>query len=471
MRGAFRLFARLIATVAILCIVSGHAAFSAATAMDWSSVVQQALPAIVNISVETLSQDPSTGAVRRNRDLGTGFFISDDGLILTNRHVVQGAYRIVVRTADGIQRQARLIGAGKFIDLAVLKLNTDQATPFLKFAQNDAVRVGDPLLVVGNPLGLGTSVSSGIVSALDRNLMNSPFDDYIQTDAAINHGNSGGPVLDRDGNVVGVATILVTEAAGQGSNGLGFAIPAREASQVVSRLVDPQSTPIGWIGVHLQDVGPDLVLSLGLSGPPTGAVVTQIDPGSPAEHAGLQTGDVILRFGDTTAVNARALMWEIVTSGVNQQEPTVIERQGKTMTVSVMVREWPNLRMPRDELLANPALAEAAQSPDLGLVVSPITPAAQQLYGISATQGVVVVGVNPASEAASVGVGVGDVIVKVQDTPVATPDDVFRRLLELQKTRRFVTLLVMRKSTSRWIAVYTGSSINQVGTEATAASP
>lgn len=159
MIGPFRLLARLIAAVAILCIVSGHAAFSAATAMDWSSVVQQALPAIVNISVETLSQDPSTGAVHRNRDLGTGFFISDDGLILTNRHVVQGAYRIVVRTADGIQRQARLIGAGKFIDLAVLKLNTDQATPFLKFAQNDAVRVGDPLLVVGNPLGLGTSVS------------------------------------------------------------------------------------------------------------------------------------------------------------------------------------------------------------------------------------------------------------------------------------------------------------------------
>ena len=134
--------------------------------MDWSGVVEQALPAIVNISVETLSQDPSTGAVRRNRDLGTGFFISDDGLILTNRHAwLRARVGLWCETADGIQRQARLIGAGKLIDLAVLKLNTDQATPSLKFAQNDAVQVGDPLLVVGNPLGLGTSVSCRASSA------------------------------------------------------------------------------------------------------------------------------------------------------------------------------------------------------------------------------------------------------------------------------------------------------------------
>ena len=190
--------------------------------------------------------------------------------------------------------------------------------------------------------------------------MNSPFDDYIQTDAAINHGNSGG----RSSIATGMSWASDDpgeEAAGQGSNGLGFAIPAREASQVVRRLVS--AIDADWLDRRSPaGCGAGSGAFVGLSGPPTGAVVTQIDLGSPAEHAGLQTGDVILRFGDTTAVDARALMWEIVTSGVNQQEPAVIERQGKTMTVSVMVWEWPNLRMPRDELLANPALAEAAQS-------------------------------------------------------------------------------------------------------------
>ena len=153
------------------------------------------------------------------------------------------------------------------------------------------------------------------------------------------------------------------------------------------------------------------------------------------------------------------------------EEPIAVERQGQTITASVTVTEWPNLRMPMHELLADPALAQAAQSPDLGLVLSPITPAVQQLYGIKAKEGVVVVGVNPASEAASNGIAAGDVIVKVQDSLVTTPDDVLEHVKEVQKTKRFVTLLVTRKSISRWIPVYTGSSINQVGTAATASSP
>ncbi len=222
--------------------------------MDWSEVVEKVLPAVVNISVETLAT--KDGAQQRQREVGTGFLIDPSGTIVTNKHVIAGAFRITVTLADRTQWDAKLLAAARMVDLAVLKIDTGRTLPFLKFADSDRAKVGDPVIVIGNPLGLGTSASSGIISALHRDLMNTPFDNYIQTDAAINHGNSGGPVLDRDGDVLGVATILVTTAAGEGSNGLGFALAGSDTETPSATCCIRNSGTIGWIGAHLQDLTP-----------------------------------------------------------------------------------------------------------------------------------------------------------------------------------------------------------------------
>ena len=231
----------VLAVVAALSGVPRTAAYAAATPMDWSSVIKQAVPAVVDISVETLAT--RNGVQQRERAAGTGFLTDPDGTIVTNRHVIEGAFRILVTMSDGSQYEAKLIGAGAVLDIAVLKIEAGHPLPSLAFADSRKAEIGEPLVVIGNPLGLGISVSSGIVSAVHRDLMNTPVDDYIQTDAAINHGNSGGPVLDRDGKVLAVATILVTSSEGQGSQGLGFAIASNEASRTVKHLIDASSAP------------------------------------------------------------------------------------------------------------------------------------------------------------------------------------------------------------------------------------
>ena len=206
--------------------------------MDWSEVIQKVLPAVVNISVETLTT--KDGTEQRQREVGTGFLVDSSGTIVTNKHVIAGAFRIRVTLADHSQWDAKLLAAARTVDLAVLKIDTGHPTPFLKFADSDNAKVGDPVIVIGNPLGLGTSASAGIVSALHRDLMNTPFDNYIQTDAAINHGYSGGPVLYWNGDVLGVATILVTNSDGEGSNGLGFALAGSDTEHAVQHLLHPE---------------------------------------------------------------------------------------------------------------------------------------------------------------------------------------------------------------------------------------
>ena len=219
------------------------------------------------------------------------------GIIVTNKHVIAGAFRITVTLSDRSQWNGTLIGAAGLIDIAVVKIDVGHPLPYLKFADSDKAEVGDAVILIGNPLGLGTSVTSGIISAVHRSLMNSPIDDYIQTDAALNHGNSGGPMIDTDGNVVGVDTILVTNGAGEGSNGLGFAIASKSAEYVLRHFLNPDSVRIGWIGIHVQDVTPSLQHAFNLP-QAAGFLVTDTDNDSPAARAGLKFGDVITRYGD-----------------------------------------------------------------------------------------------------------------------------------------------------------------------------
>lgn len=441
-----------------------------ATAMDWSNVLRSVLPAVVNISVETLAKDPKTGEISRHRQLGSGFLIDPNGTILTNRHVVEGAFRITVITNDRKGWQAIPIAAAKMIDLAVLRINTGHAMPYLKFAGSDAAQIGDPLLVIGNPAGLGTSVSAGIVSALNRNLMNTPFDDYIQTDAAINHGNSGGPVVDRNGRVIGIATVLITANGAEGSNGLGFAIPASDASYAMRHLLDPIAAPVGWIGVHLQDVSHNLARSFNLN-QAEGFLITEVDSGSPAETAGLYPGDVVLRFNGDTPTDSRALMRDLVLTPLGARVTLTVETKGVARDVRMTVKAWPELHETMAELTSPPDLVAAARPPDLGLVYSSLTPAARRLYNVTEHDGVLVVGVDSASQAYSEGIVAGDVVEQVEDTPVHTPHEVGHAVQSAARADDFVAFLVKGKAGTRWIALYAGRRATPIASAAPSPSP
>ncbi len=450
-------FAVACAVLGIIAAVGGvprTPAYAAATPMDWSSVLRQALPAVVDISVETLAA--RNGAQQRERAVGTGFLVDPNGTIVTNRHVIEGAFRIIVTMSDGSQYQANLIGAGAVLDLAVLKIDAGHPLPFLSFADSRKAEIGEPLIVIGNPLGLGTSVSSGIVSAVHRDLMNTPVDDYIQTDAAINHGNSGGPVLDRDGKVLAVATILVTNGTGQGSQGLGFAIAANEAFLTVKHLLDPSSAPLGWIGVHLQDVSPALKSAFELQHL-GGYLVTGIDPGSPAEQAGLLSGDVITRFDDSRPANSSELMMDVIQTPLGTRVPVAFERHGKPMQAEVTVAPWTQVDRGEAELMHTMAEAQAAGTPELGVILAPITDLARRLYNITTDKGVVVAAVDPASDAFTQGIVPGDVVEKVQDQVVTSPDQAMSAAKQAMARDRFIALLVASKNGStRWVPIYSG---------------
>lgn len=441
---------------------------AAATPMDWSEVIERVLPAVVNISVQTLTT--KDGTEQRQREVGTGFLIDSSGTIVTNKHVIAGAFRITVSLADHSQWEAKLLAAARSVDLAVLKIDTGHPLPFLKFADSDTAKVGDPLIVIGNPLGLGTSVSSGIVSALNRDLMNTPFDNYIQTDAAINHGNSGGPVLDRNGNVLGVATILVTNSEGEGSNGLGFALAGSDTEHAIQHLLHPDSGTIGWIGAHLQDLTPPLEQAFH-TGQLAGVLVTQVEDDSPADNAGLQTGDVMVLFGHYVPTSSHELMRQIFLTPAGQDVPIKVWRDGKILDLDVIVADWPKLEEPEGAVMSTVESAALAQAPDFGLILAPLTEASRRYYKISADHGVVVAAVDPASEAFASGIAPGFVILEVEGKPVSNPGEVSRAVEEARAKEQFVDLLVSGKDTTRWVALYSGHAPESDAVKAIAAAP
>ena len=217
--------------------------------------------------------------------------IDPSGIIVTNRHVIEGARDIIVGFQDGRRAMGKLLASGGEADIALLKISADKPLPVLKFGDSDSLRVGDPVLVIGNPLGIGISVSSGIVSALNRDIKDGPYDDFIQTDAALNHGNSGGPLVNTAGEVVGVNTALYSDISNGGSIGLGFAITAKDTQFIVDRLLRYGQVRAGWLGAVLQDVTPIIAEAMSLPSS-DGAIVDRIDAGTPASKVGLREGDV-----------------------------------------------------------------------------------------------------------------------------------------------------------------------------------
>jgi len=378
---------------------------------------------------------------------GSGFFISADGYAVTNNHVVDKAESVEVTTDDGKTHHAKVIGSDQRTDLALIKVEDGDNFPYVRLA-DQAPRIGDWVLAVGNPFGLGGTVTAGIVSARGRDIGAGPYDDFIQIDAPVNKGNSGGPTFDVDGNVIGVNTAIFSPSGG--SVGIAFAIPAETVKTVVGQLKDHGKVTRGWIGVQIQPVTADIADSLGLK-QARGALVAEPQDGSPAAKAGIKSGDVITSLNGEAVPDARTLARRI--SGMAPSTPVKIGvvRDGKEQELSMTLGELPKERLARAE---GRDRESQGNLPRLGMSLAP----AANVSG-AGTAGVVITDVDPDGAAAAHGFKTGDVILDVGGKAVSAPADV-RRALSDAKTegKRTVLMRVKSEQGTRFVAVPVGNA-------------
>jgi serine protease Do len=378
---------------------------------------------------------------------GSGFFISADGYAVTNNHVVDHAQSVQVTTDDGTIYTAKVVGTDPKTDLALIKVEGKKDFPFVKFSDQKP-RIGDWVVAVGNPFGLGGTVTAGIVSASGRDIGNGPYDDFIQIDAPINKGNSGGPAFDMNGNVIGVNTAIFSPSGG--SVGIGFDIPASTAKLVVAQLKDKGAVTRGWLGVQVQPVTADIADSLGLK-EARGAIVDTPQDGSPAAKAGIEAGDVITAVNGTAVKDSRDLARTIATLAPGTSVKLDVFHKGDSKTVTLALGELPNQRQAKaDEGKADEGKAQSnAGTPRLGLALAP----AGDVQG-AGQKGVVVTEVDPEGPAAQRGIQTGDVILNVGGKPVTNVGDVRSELAQAKSSgKRSVLLQVKGADATRFVAV------------------
>jgi len=391
--------------------------------------------------------------------LGSGFIVRDNGYIVTNYHVIEGAEQITVVLHDNTSLEAKLIGRDDKTDLAVLKVETDKKLPFVEFGDSDRMRVGDWVLAIGNPFGLGGTVTAGIISARSREINAGPYDDFLQTDAAINRGNSGGPMFNMDGQVIGINTAIYSPSGG--SVGIGFAIPSSLAHSVVDQIIQFGRTKRGWLGVRIQSVTPEIAESLGLQ-KPEGALVAGVTDGGPGAKAGIETGDVILQFDGKPITESRRLPRVVADTPVDKQVTVTVWRKGARKDLPVTLGELEAAEA--SGLLASntPDSRTDTNKPQelgsLGVTLSAITDALKKQYSLSDDQkGVVVTAVTSGSPAAEKGLKAGDVIVEVGQAEVSSPGDVAKKITEAREGgRKSVLLLVESGGDLRFVALPVG---------------
>jgi serine protease Do len=393
---------------------------------------------------------PDGDGAQRSSALGSGFVISNDGFIVTNNHVIEGADEILIEFFSGDELPAELIGTDPNTDIAVLKVEADDL-PFVEFGDSNGPgsRVGDWVMAMGNPLGQGFSVSAGIVSARNRALSGT-YDDYIQTDAAINRGNSGGPLFNMDGNVIGVNTAILSPNGG--SIGIGFAMSSAVVTNVVDQLIEFGETRRGWLGVRIQDVTPDMVDAIEGLDMARGALVTDV-PAGPAEDAGMLSGDVIMVFDGIEIEDTRELVRIVGNSPVGKEVPVEVLREGGTESLTVVLG-----RRETSEAVAFPASTE--QEPDseeadvLGLTLSQITPELTEQFSLDLEEGLVITGINADSEAASKGLLEGDVITEANRNAITNVGDLEAQIeAATEAGRKSILLLVRRGGDPRFVAL------------------
>ena len=393
-------------------------------------------------------QNPERGP-RRSQALGSGFVISEDGYIVTNNHVIEGADEINIEFREGFELEAEIIGTDPNTDIALLKVEAPEPLDFVSFGDSETMRVGDWVMAMGNPLGQGFSVSVGVVSAQGRALSGT-YDDYIQTDAAINRGNSGGPLFNMAGEVIGVNTAILSPTGG--SIGIGFAMSSSVVTNVIDQLQEFGETRRGWLGVRIQDVDADIAEGFGLD-EARGALVTDVPPG-PALDGGVEVGDVILTFDGEDVDDTRELVRIVGESSVGETVRVVVFRDGETETLRITLA-----RRETAEGLApdtDPAAPQPQPSSEiLGMELVPLTDELRgQLDAMNVSGGLVIEAVDPASDAAAKGLQPGDVIAEVAQQPI--PDlDAFRTRIDAARDagQESVLLLIRRAGSPRFVAL------------------
>jgi len=381
------------------------------------------------------------------RSLGSGFIIDAAGLVVTNHHVIGNADQIEVTLEDGRVFPATVRGSDKRTDLALLEIHANEPLPFVLFGNSDLARVGDWVIAIGNPFGLGGTTTSGIVSARGRDINNGPYVDYIQIDASINRGNSGGPLFNNAGEVIGVNTAIFSPNGG--SVGIGFAIPASLVENVVSQLRDHGQVTRAWLGVEIQAVGPEIADSLGLD-EPRGALVSRISPDSPAARSDLRTGDVIVSLNNEPVKRMRHLPRLVARTPAGQSISLGVWRSGQEMIVTATLEPLRGSRQAYNQ-------QEQEPTRKLGLRLSMLDEANRQRLGENRS-GVLIQDVAPRSPAAHKGLRPGDIILKVGENSVGTPEDVLNQvdLARTDKQNKTILLLVERNGDQRYVAVKVG---------------
>ncbi|GAB4525900.1 MAG: DegQ family serine endoprotease [Roseibium sp.] len=381
---------------------------------------------------------------RRVQSLGSGFVIDGtEGIIITNNHVIEGADEITANFNDGTKLKAEIIGTDEKTDLAVLKVEPETPLKAVDFGDSDAIRVGDWVMAIGNPFGLGGTVTVGIVSARNRDINSGPYDNFIQTDASINRGNSGGPLFDMEGNVIGINTAIISPSGG--SIGIGFAIPAKTATRVIAQLREFGETRRGWLGVRIQEVTDEIAESLGMD-EAMGALVAGVTEEGPAAKAKIEPGDVIVKFDGREVEAMRELPRMVAETAIGKDVEVVVLRKGEEVTISVTLErlEENEVEEAAAETDSEPQDKPAEKSEVLGMTLAVLDDALRQQFSIEEdVTGVVVTEVESGSSAEEKRVMAGDVIKEVAQEPVETPADVEAQIRKLKEDGRRSALLLL----------------------------
>jgi serine protease Do len=388
--------------------------------------------------------------------LGSGFIIDPSGYVVTNNHVVGDAAKVQVILQDKTKYTAKIVGRDPKTDLAVLKIKADKPLPYVAFGDSSAAQVGDWVMAVGNPFGLGGTVTTGIISARGRDINEGPYDDFLQIDAPINRGNSGGPTFNLDGQVIGINTAIYSPNGG--SVGIGFAIPSNVAKTIVAQLEEHGKISRGWLGVQIQKVTPAIAASLGLDGD-HGALVAVVTPNSPGAKAGLKQGDVILSFDGNKINDLHDLPRLVAAVAPNSAATVTVWRDGQTTELQAKLGTLPdNNRIASAN--SSPGEEQSAQATAAGMHFAPLTnDLRRELHVAKGIDGVVVTKVDGGSAAEDVGLTEGDVVVAINQQPVHTPEEAAAKLEQAAKSPKKTALLLLnRHGVTQYVGMSLGSN-------------
>jgi serine protease Do len=394
---------------------------------------------------------------RKAVSMGSGFIIDKGGIIVTNNHVIDGAKKITVKLPDGRSFDATLIGADAATDVAVLRVKSDKALPIVEFGDDRQLRVGDWVVAVGNPFGLSNSVTAGIVSSIGRDIGSGPYTDFIQIDAPINRGNSGGPTFDLRGQVIGMNSMIYSPSGG--SVGIGFAIPASTIHDVIAQLEAHGHVSRGWLGVEIQSITPEIATSLGMK-EPKGAIISSVVPDGPAAKAGLRQGDIVLAVDGKQVEDNRDLSRRVAALSAGSTASFTVNRDGKVSTITAKIAPRKEEKVASNDGGEAAPGAVGATGEAMGLGLAAVTAETRRNFNLddSAT-GVLITKVDPDSDAADKGLQPGDVVMSVSNHSVHTPQEIQKSVAEARgQGRKSVLLLVATSNGSRFIAVDIGKT-------------